>query len=190
MNINTLNIQTPFKSSTSFSIIFLLSLFLSACNNSDNSSKPTIPIQEKIQVYSKQTILKGKVSSEDKTFTSGSILVTDVKGKTVATTQLGKGNHYSVTIPSGTGLPIILSFSPEGNDNKKDKLIAVALYPAIKVYDINDTSTAIASTAKARGGYTHKNMVFAADNLVGVPDANKTSTGFRGDPTKQYGGWH
>jgi len=30
----------------------------------------------------------------------------------------------------------------------------------------------------------------AADSTVGVPDANKTSTGFRGDPTKQYGGWH
>ena len=105
----------------------------------------------------------------------------------IANTQLGKGNHYSVTIPSGTVLPLILTFSTEEN---KDKLVAVALYPAIKVYDINDTSTAIASSAKTRGGYTHKNMVFAADNLVGVPDANKTSTGFRGDPTKQYGGWH
>lgn len=190
MNTNTLNTRIAFKPSTFVAIISLLSLLLSACNNSDNNSKPSIAVQEKIQVYSKQTILKGKVSSEDKTFTSGSILVTDVKGKTIASTQLAKGNHYSVTIPSGTVLPIILSFSAEGNDNKKDKLIAVALYPAIKVYDINDTTTAIASTAKARGGYTHKNMVFAADNLVGVPDANKTSTGFRGDPTKQYGGWH
>lgn len=170
-------------------MILLSSLFLNACNNSDTSSKATIAVQERTQEYSKQTVLKGKVSSEDKTFDDGKIIVTNDKGKTITTAQLGNGNHYSVTIPKNTVLPLILTFYPK-NKNNSDKLVAVALYPAIKVYDINDTTTAIASTAKTRGGYTHKNMVFAADNLVGVPDANKTSTGFRGDPTKQYGGWH
>lgn len=182
--------QLPFNSLSYLSMLVLSSLVLNACNNSDSNSKPAFAIQERVQLFSKQTVLKGKVSSEDKTFSSGNILVTDVKGKTITTAQLGTGNHYSVTIPSGTVLPIILSFTAEGNTSKKDILNAVALYPAIKVYDINDTSTAIAASAKSRGGYTHKNMVFAADNLVGVPDANKTSTGFRGDPTKQYGGWH
>lgn len=190
MTINTLKTKNIVKSLSCYSMIFIASLFLNACNNSDTNSKPTIAIQEKIQEYSRETILKGKVSSEDKTFTSGTILVTDVKGSSISSAQLTKGSHFSVTIPSGTVLPIILTFTAEGNTNTKDKLTAVALYPAIKVYDINDTTTAIASTAKARGGYSHKNMIFAADNLVGVPDANKTSTGFRGDPTKQYGGWH
>lgn len=40
------------------------------------------------------------------------------------------------------------------------------------------------------GGYTRANLVRAAEETVHVPDANKTSTGWRGDPTTQYGGWH
>jgi hypothetical protein len=83
-----------------------------------------------------------------------------------------------------------LTLIPDPQSESQDKLIAVAIYPTIKKYDINDYTTLIAKKAKAMGGYTHSNMVLAADSTVGVPEANKTSTGFRGDPTKQYGGWH
>ena len=44
--------------------------------------------------------------------------------------------------------------------------------------------------AKAMGGYNRANMIHAAENTVHTPDANKTTTGWRGDPTTQYGGWH
>ncbi|HCT99478.1 MAG TPA: hypothetical protein DF614_05290 [Methylococcaceae bacterium] len=57
-------------------------------------------------------------------------------------------------------------------------------------YDINALTTRIAQRAKSLGGYTRQNMVLAAGDSVNVPDANKTTTGFRGDPTSQYGGWH
>ncbi len=60
----------------------------------------------------------------------------------------------------------------------------------INRYDISPLTNAIAQQAKALGGYTLRNMTQAAEDGVHVPDANKTSTGFRGDPTKQYGGWH
>lgn len=189
MNCNILKVTPSLNSLINFSMFFLFSVLLTACNNSDTNNKSTITVQEKIQVYSRQTVLKGKVSSENARFTAGKIIVTDDNGKTIETTELGKGNHYSITIPENTELPLILSFYPK-NKNNKEALVAVALYPAIKIYDINDLTTSIAKTAKKRGGYTHKNMVFAADNVVGVPDANKTSTGFRGDPTTQYGGWH
>ena len=29
-----------------------------------------------------------------------------------------------------------------------------------------------------------------AEETVHVPDANKTTSGWRGDPTTHYGGWH
>jgi hypothetical protein len=51
-------------------------------------------------------------------------------------------------------------------------------------------TTSIAKKAQALGGYTHANMVQAAEDTAKVPDANKTTAGFRGDPTTQYGGWH
>lgn len=36
------------------------------------------------------------------------------------------------------------------------------------------------------GGYNRANMVRAAEGTVAVPDANKTTEGFRGDPTTQW----
>jgi hypothetical protein len=51
-------------------------------------------------------------------------------------------------------------------------------------------TTAIAKKAQSMGGYNHANMVRAAEGTIAVPDANKTTEGFRGDPTTQYGGWH
>jgi hypothetical protein len=108
----------------------------------------------------------------------------------VATTQLEKGSRYSLTIPAKTQLPMELTFYPDKGNSDVDKLVTAVIYTSINKYDINDLTTLIAKNAKALGGYNHSNMSIAADSTVGIPDANKTSTGFRGDPTKQYGGWH
>ncbi len=169
-------------------IVLFVAQFISACDNNDKD-KTTSPIQQKTQKYTKATTLKGKVSNKKGALYSGEIKVSDSQGKVVATTRLKKDNHYSVTIPAGTELPIILTYYPKEN-NDKDKLISVVIYTSITKYDISELTTLIAKNAKALGGYTHTNMVRAAGNTVGVPDSNKTSTGFRGDPTKQYGGWH
>ena len=71
-----------------------------------------------------------------------------------------------------------------------EKLITAVVHPTITQYDINPLTTLIAKKAKSMGGYSHANMVRAAEGTVTVPDANKTTEGFRGDPTTQYGGWH
>ena len=68
--------------------------------------------------------------------------------------------------------------------------MAVVIHPTITRYDINPLTTAIAKKAMALGGYTDTNMRQAAESTVSVPDADKTSAGFRGDPTQHYGGWH
>jgi hypothetical protein len=191
MTINPLQIFSSFKYLPQLLTIMLLGLFLQGCNNSDKSSKKSFSIQQKTQKYTKPTTLKGKVSNGKGVIGTGEIKVTDYKDKLVASTQLQKGSHYSVTVPADTVLPITLTFYPDANDSTdKDKLISIAIYTSIKKYDINELTTLIAKRAKTLGGYTHSNMVLAADSTVGIPDANKTSTGFRGDPTKQYGGWH
>ena len=106
----------------------------------------------------------------------------------VASTALQNNGHYSVKIPADTVLPIVLTFYPEAADG--EKLITAVVHPAITKYDINPLTTSIAKKAQAMGGYTHANMVRAAEGTATVPDANKTTAGFRGDPTTQYGGWH
>ena len=146
--------------------------------------------QQKTQKYTKETTLSGRVNTKKGNIKSGVITVTNEKNKTIATAQVKENSHYTVTIPADTELPIILSFSPANNSSEEDKLVSVAIFSVLKKYDINDLTTLIAKKAKSLGAYTHSNMTIAADSTVGVPDANKTSTGFRGDPTSQYGGWH
>ena len=179
-----------FKFIPTLFMLFFLALFLNSCDSNDKSKKKSFSIQQKSQKYTKDTTIKGKVSYNKHTLISGEIKVTDKKGKLIASQKLEKQSQFSIKMPAGTELPLTLTYYPNADSANKDKLVSVAIYTAIKKYDINELTTLIAKKAKELGGYTHSNMVLAADSTVGVPDANKTSTGFRGDPTKQYGGWH
>jgi len=165
----------------------LFSLALSACNN-DADNKQNNSAQQTTQKYNKTTTLSGKVSNKESNIRAGEVKATDGKNKFITSTQINKDSYFSISIPAGTELPITLSYSPTSTD--KDKLISVVIYPTFTKFDINDLTTLIAKKAKSLGGYSHSNMSIAADSTVGIPDANKTSTGFRGDPTSQYGGWH
>jgi len=178
-------INTRSLSPVLVSIFF--SLALSACNN-ETGNKQNISTQQSTQTYSKATTLTGRVSNKEGNIRTGEVKATDGKNKFIASAQINKDSHFSILIPAGTELPLTLSYTPTSTD--KDKLISIVIYPNFKKFDINDLTTLIAKKAKSLGGYTHSNLSIAADSTVGIPDANKTSTGFRGDPTSQYGGWH
>ena len=166
-------------------MIFVTGFFLGGCEQ----SKPTTPLIKKpVKKYSKTTILKGIVNNDKNEVNEGLIKVTDEKGKAITSTELQKDNHYTIEIPADTTLPIVLTFQPK--NSSQDKLISVAVDPYIKTYDITPRTTAIAEYAKSLGGYTHSNIVQAANSGVNAPGKNRTSSTFRGDPTTQYGGWH
>jgi len=162
----------------------IMSVLLVACDDA-KTNKPAIKVP--IQAYQQIKALKGTVTDKKGSVLNSVLKVKDRHGKVVATTQLENSKNYSVEIPAGTELPIELIVYPKGS---ADKLTAIVISTAVSRYDISALTTKIARRAKALGGYTYGNMVMAADSTVGVPEANKTSTGFRGDPTKQYGGWH
>ncbi len=188
MSINSVQIKPNFCFKQFLFIILLFCFTLSGCDSGEN--KKDFSIQQTVQKYTKDVTLKGKISNKKGLIKKGGISAIDSKGKIVATSELENKSYYSIVIPAGVKLPIVLTFSPKPNSSEKDKLITAVIYTSIKKYDINDLTTLIAKKAKSLGGYTHPNMSIAADQTVGIPDANKTSTGFRGDPTKQYGGWH
>ncbi len=191
MTINPLPFIRNITSVFILPAMFLPGLLLNGCDSSEKNSVKNFSIQQKVQKFTSETTLKGQVSNKKGPIKSGEIKATDSTGKIVATSELKNDNHYVIKIPAGTVLPLTLSFFPDKNNvAAKDKLISVVIYSSMTNYDINELTTLIAKKAKALGGYTHTNMVLAADSTVGVPDANKTTTGFRGDPTKQYGGWH
>ncbi len=167
--------------------IFIASGFLPGCGKTD---KPKIAVQQSVKKFEKATVLSGSVTGKEAPMKTGAIKVTGLNGELLATTVLQDSNHYRLEIPANTGLPIIMRYHPKPDTPEADQLVAVVIEPSITQYDISPLTTAIAEAAKALGGYTRANMVMAAENRVNVPDANKTSAGFRGDPTKQYGGWH
>ena len=154
----------------------LLSLAVTGCNQGQETAKMS---QAVVKKYQKATTLQGVVSNNTGVIKTGILEVTDEKGQLIAHATVEDG-HFLVEIPANTVLPILLTFS---SGSSPDKLVAV-------VIDINPSTTVIAKAAKQMGGYTRANLVRAAEDTVHIPDANKTTTGWRGDPTTQYGGWH
>ncbi|TRW94555.1 hypothetical protein [Candidatus Methylobacter oryzae] len=157
-------------------------LAVTGCQQQQKTEKSA---QVAVKKYARATTLEGRVNNDKGPVKAGRVEAIDEGGRLIAHVAVDNG-HYSVDIPADTVLPILLTFSfgPE------EKLIAAVVHDTITQYDINPSSTAIAKAAKAMGGYTHANMTRAAADTVHTPDANKTTTGWRGDPTTQYGGWH
>jgi hypothetical protein len=156
---------------------------VTGCEQGQKTAKVSPAVVKK---YVQATTVEGVVSNNDGVIKSGTVNVTDENGQLITHVAVDHG-HYRVEIPANTVLPILLTLTSESG---AEKWVAAVIHESITKYDINPSSTAIAKAAKAMGGYTHANMVRAAEDTAHVPDANKTSSGWRGDPTTQYGGWH
>ncbi|MFZ2403671.1 MAG: hypothetical protein WAW41_00930 [Methylobacter sp.] len=164
-------------------LVILSSFAVTGCEQEQKTAKANPSV---IKKYAKTTILEGVVSNNKGVIKTGTVKVTDENDRLITSVAVENG-HYSVEIPANTVLPILLTFSSESD---AEKLVAAVIHDTITKYEINPLTTAIAKAAKAMGGYTHANMTRAAADTVHTPDANKTTTGWRGDPTTQYGGWH
>ncbi|MDO9141907.1 MAG: hypothetical protein Q7U38_16425 [Methylobacter sp.] len=164
-------------------LVILGALAVSACGQDPKpaTSRPTV-----VKKYAQATVLEGAVSNDKGLIKTGTVAANAENGQLITQVTVDNG-HYRVDIPADTVLPILLTFSAESGG---EKLVAAVVHSSITQYEINPLSTAIAAAAKAMGGYTHANMTRAAERTVHTPDANKTTTGWRGDPTTQYGGWH
>lgn len=160
---------------------------LTACNN---GNQPSTSYAQTVKKYTQATTLEGFVSDSHGRVRSGRVKVTDTAYQSIAMADIQNNGQYRVEISANTVLPIVLNFHAEANQANAEQLITAVIDPNISKYDINPLTTAIANKAKAMGGYTRANLIIAAEETVSVPDTNKTTEGFRGDPTTQYGGWH
>lgn len=164
-------------------LLFLFLLTLTACQQEPQNNLPIKPQTEK--KYSQETDLTGVISNKSGRIKSGQIHALNTKQQIIASADINEHGQYHIVIPANTVLPIELKFQ-----QADETLLVVVIDPVLTKYDINTLTTDIAKKAKEMGGYTRSNLTIAAENSVHVPDANKTTTGFRGDPTTQYGGWH
>ncbi|MGR9087396.1 MAG: hypothetical protein ACU841_10025 [Gammaproteobacteria bacterium] len=167
--------------------VVLFVLFLSGCGD-DSRNVPQV--KQTVKKFTVATVLEGAVTDDRGPVKAGTVTALGLDGRAIAGTQLQNSDHYRIEIPADTSLPIVLTFHAGAENNSVEEYVAVVVHSNLTQYDINPSSTAIAKKAKELGGYTHANLVRAAESMGTVPDANKTTAGFRGDPTKQYGGWH
>jgi len=168
---------------TSLLIVIMSSVTLAGC---DDKQKQVKAFPHDIKKYTQPTALEGMVSNNKANIKTGKLKVSDDNGRLIADTILENG-HFRIDIPAHTELPLLLTVTSVAN---AEQLSVAVIDDKITNYQINPTTTAIVKAAKAMGGYTKANMVRAAEETVHVPDANKTSSGWKGDPTTQYGGWH
>lgn len=159
-------------------------LVLAGCEQKSSTANRLAPVVAK--TFEKSAVLDGTVSTGKSLIKTGVVEAADENSKVIAQAPVNNG-RFKVEIPAGTALPVILGFSPE---NGGEKLTAVVINPNVTRYYLDPSTTAIAKAAKAMGGYTHANLTRAAESTTHTPDANKTTSGWRGDPTTQYGGWH
>jgi hypothetical protein len=164
--------------------LFLLTLIVCLVSGCEQSQKPANS-QAPIKKYVKATTIEGTVSTGKSLIKTGTVEVTDEQGQRLQQVKIENG-RFKVDISMGTPLPLVFITS----ETHPDKLETVILYEDATRIIIDPSTTAIAKAARAMGGYTRANLVRAAEDTTRTPDANKTTSGWRGDPTTQYGGWH
>lgn len=156
----------------------------------DSKPQPVASSKAGVAKYDKIKTLEGLITNDDGPVKTGIVKVLAESGQVLAQIEVSDGPHYSLEVPAGTVLPILLAYYPSADAGDDKRMLAAVVHTGASKFDINPLSTRIAAQAKAMGGYTHKNLVQAAESNGTVPASNKTTAGFRGDPTSQYGGWH
>ena len=170
-----------------FILCFTSTLLLTACNdNAPSSSAVSTP-----------TRLTGHVSNDDGPVDKGRIEAKDAKGQVAAKTELAGGsNTYQISLPAGTAYPVILTAYPQ--TAPEEPLKAAVSSALASEQDISPVTTIVVDTAISLGGLNESNLAKAAGAAIalrkksggGGGGGGATTESFKGDPTKQYGGWH
>lgn len=164
------------------STIILFSCFgLTGCGDSTSSSaSKTVSVDS----------IEGLVINEAGPVASGKIEGKDRDGRVIAKTELNGDGHYKLVIPVGSAYPLVLHAYPSGSD---ETLTAVVTSELAEEQDISQVSTIVVETAMSLGGLTEANIAKAAGAAIAQRKNSGgagSSAGFKGDPTKHYGGWH
>ncbi|WP_139558045.1 hypothetical protein [Methylotetracoccus oryzae] len=141
------------------------------------------------------TQLTGHVLNDDGPVTAATIEATDGAGVVAARTELKGDSVYQLTIPAGTRYPLVITAYPAENPGEPIK--AAVTNPDAAEQDISAVTTIVVNTAMGLGGLSEANLAKAAGAAIaqrrksgGGSGGAQTTESFKGDPTKQYGGWH
>ena len=113
--------------------------------------------------------ISGNVQDQHGPVMDGKIEVRDKNGQLVTTTALtNSSNHYSVTVPSGTAYPIVLTAIPNNPDPGRGPVKAVVTSSLADRMDITDVTTIVVDSAMTLGGLTEANIAKASGGAIGL----------------------
>ena len=172
-------------------ILILLSVsVLIGCGSNNNNSKSQSSPTASVLKHNKAVTVTGIARVGKSRITSGKVVIAGIKGAVKASAHFKDSPSFSLEIPAGTSYPVLLSVYPDTEPFKRTTLKVVVMNPYSKDQVVTRTTTAIAESALALGGYTAKNMMQATRTTSPFPDRDTSVEGFNGDPTAQFGGWH
>lgn len=134
--------------------------------------------------------IAGLVLTDEGPAAKARVEASDRNGSIVATTEAGGDAHYRLKLPAGTAYPVVLTARAEG---VPQPLKAAVTSELAEEQDISEVTTIVVDTAMSLGGLSETNLAKAAGAAISQRKStggSGGSAGFKGDPTKQYGGWH
>ncbi|HEB78064.1 MAG TPA: carboxypeptidase regulatory-like domain-containing protein [Methylothermaceae bacterium] len=133
--------------------------------------------------------IRGLVSDDRGPVPFAEIEATDEDGRLKATATAEQDGHFQITIPPTAPYPLLLVAKlPNGKE-----LLAVVTSNQVVEQDISPYTDLVVKNARQLGGLTPGNIAKAAGAAINMRPSQggkRSSTGFKGDLTKQYGGWH
>lgn len=134
--------------------------------------------------------ITGVVLDDETPASRARIEAIDRAGKVIARAEVSGEPRYRIDLPADAAYPVVLQATIEG---EPDALKAAVTGPLVTEQDISSVTTIVVNTAVALGGLTETNLAKAAGAAISQRKSSGGSggsSGFKGDPTKQYGGWH
>ncbi|BCX81206.1 hypothetical protein MIT9_P0784 [Methylomarinovum caldicuralii] len=161
-----------------FWLIFILGLALGGCSEDSGSVTGRGPVT-----------IKGLVSDDNGPVPLAVIEATDEEGRLLATADADASGRFEITLPATAPYPLLLVAKLP---NDKQLLAVVTSNQAVE-QDISPYTDLVVKSARQLGGLTPENIAKAAGAAINMRPSQggkRSSTGFKGDLTKQYGGWH
>ncbi|BBL70569.1 hypothetical protein [Methylogaea oryzae] len=133
--------------------------------------------------------LSGSVIGDEGPVKEAQVELQDSHGQVLGKTALHGGSRYSLPAPKSGAYPVVIVATTAGGETLK----AVLTKAVVTDQDLTPMSTLLVEAAQQLGGFTDENIAKAARAAIGqrqVQGGSRSSSGFKGDLTKQYGGWH
>ena len=151
----------------------LLAGILTGCDDGAKSSSS--------RASSTEAKIAGNIKDQHGPILNSRLEVTDKNGNLVLKNLLDNTDQFSITVPTGTAYPIVITAHPQGESAANSSAVkAVVTSPLADRIDVTDVSTIVVDSAISLGGLTAENIAKASGAAIGLRQREGVSAGAGG----------